>query len=119
MKKYAKGIAAATAAVLVALGAALSGNNHIDPTEWVTVAIAGAGAISVWVAANVNGASYVKGAIAFITAGLVVLQTSIVGGVTYTEWIQIALAALGAIGVVAIKNVDESGRNLSYTGSVE
>ena len=119
MKKYAKGIAAVVAAVLVAVGAALTGNNVIDATEWVTVAIAGVGAASVWVAANVNGASYVKGAIAFLTAALVVLQTSIVGGVTTTEWVQIAIAALGAIGVVAVKNVNEAGQNISYTGSVE
>lgn len=119
MKKYAKGLAAVAATVLVALGAALSGNNHIDPTEWVTVAIAAVTAFGVWVAANVNGAPYVKGAIAFAGAALVVLQTVIVDGVTTTEWIQIAIAALGAIGVVGLKNVDENGRNLSYTGSVE
>lgn len=119
MKKYAKGILAALAAALVAVGAALTGNNHIDPSEWVTVAIAAVGAASVWVAANVNGASYVKGAIAFLTAALVVLQTSIVDGVTTTEWVQIAIAALGAIGVVTVKNVNEAGQNISYTGSVE
>ena len=119
MREYTKGIAAVVAAILVALGAALSGNNHIDPVEWVNVAIAGIGAVGVWVAANVNGAPYVKGVLAFLTAALVALQSAIVGGVTYTEWIQIALAALGAIGVVALKNVDDAGRNLSYTGSVE
>lgn len=119
MKKYSKGIVAALAAALVAVGAALTGNNHIDATEWVNVAIATVGAFQVWWAANVNGAPYVKTGIAAATAGLIALQSYIVGGVTVSDWVQIGIAVLGALGVVAVKNIDAAGRNLSYTGSVE
>jgi hypothetical protein len=119
MRKYAKGIVAALAAALVAVGAALTGNNHIDTTEWVNVAIAAVGAFQVWYAANVNGAPYVKAVIAAATAGLIALQSYIVGGVTISDWVQIGLAVLGALGVLAFKNVTEAGQNLSYTGSVE
>jgi hypothetical protein len=119
LKKYAKGIVAALAAVLVALGAAYSGNDHIDATEWVNVAIAGVGAFQVWWAANVNGAPYVKAGIAAATAGLIALQSYIVGGLSGSDWVQIGIAVLGAVGVVAVKNVNEAGQNISYTGSVE
>lgn len=119
MRKYSKGIVAALAAALVAVGAALTGNNHIDATEWVNVAIAAVGAFQVWWAANVNGAPYVKAGIAAATAGLIALQSYIIGGVTVSDWVQIALAVLGALGVVAVRNVTKAGQNLSYTGSVE
>lgn len=116
--KYAKGLAAVVAAVLVALGASMTGDNIISQVEWVNVAIAAVTAVGVFAVANVPGAKYSKGIIAFLGAGLVVLQSAIVGGVTYTEWIQIALAALGAIGVVGLKNIDAAGNNLSETGSI-
>lgn len=119
MKKYTKGIIAALTAALVALGAAYTGNDHIDITEWVNVAIAAVGAFQVWWVANVNGAPYVKAGIAATTAGLIALQSYIVGGITTSDWVQIALAVVGALGVVAFKNVNEAGQNLSYTGSVE
>jgi hypothetical protein len=118
MKKYTKGIIAALTAALVALGAAYTGNDHIDATEWVNVAIAAIGAFQVWWAANVAGAPYVKAGIAAASAGLIALQSYIVGGVTISDWVQIGIAVVGALGVVAFKNVNESGQNLSYTGSV-
>jgi len=119
LKKYAKGIVAALAAALVALSAAYTGNDRIDLTEWVNVAIAAVGAFQVWWVANVNGAPYVKAGIAATTAGLVALQSYIIGGVTFSDWIQIGIAVVGALGVIAVKNIDEAGRNISYTGSVE
>lgn len=104
MKKYAKAIAAVVATVLAALVAALTGDNTISSTEWVNVAILAVGACGVFAAPNVPGARYTKAIIAVLTAGLTVLASAIVGGVTATELFQIVLAGLGAVGVYQVSN---------------
>ena len=104
MTRYSKFIAIAVATVLSAISAALMGDSVISPTEWVNVAIAGVGALAVFAAPNVPGAVYTKAILAVLTAALTVLTSAIVGGITYEEWIQIILAALGAIGVYAVPN---------------
>jgi hypothetical protein len=48
---------------------------------------------------------YAKTIVAVVMAALVALQTALTdGGVSSQEWITIALAALGAIGVLAVPN---------------
>lgn len=49
---------------------------------------------------------YSKFLVALATA-LTVLAASLPDGVTSTEWIAIALAALGALGVYAVPNVNK------------
>lgn len=102
--KYAKAIAAIVATVLAAVAAALTGDNTIDATEWVNVAILAVGACGVFAGPNVPGARYTKSILALLTAGLTVLASVIVGGITATELIQIVLAAAGAVGVYAVSN---------------
>lgn len=109
MTQYAKFFAAVVATVLTALSAALFGDNTISATEWVNVAIAGVGAAAVFAAPNVPGARYTKTVIAVLTAVLTVLASAIVGGITVTEWIQIGLAALGAVGVYSVPNQPSTG----------
>lgn len=104
MKKYAKFIAIVVATVLSAISAALLGDNVISPQEWVNIAILGVGALGVFAAPNVPGAAYTKSILAALAAGLTVLASVIVGGVHTVELIQIALAALGAVGVYAVPN---------------
>lgn len=57
---------------------------------------------------------YAKGIVAALTAGLVALQTALSDNtVTAPEWVTIAIALLGALGVVLIPNAaapDTAGR---------
>ena len=49
--------------------------------------------------------AYAKTVVAAITAGLIAAQTALVDGhITSSDWITIALAALGAIAVYVIPN---------------
>lgn len=104
MSQYAKFFAAVVATVISGIVAALYGDGTVSSTEWVNVAIAAVGALAVFAAPNVPGAAYTKSILAVLAAGLAVAASAIVGGITPTEWMQIALAALGALGVYAVPN---------------
>lgn len=104
MKQYSKAILAVVVTVLAAVAAALTGDNTISATEWVNVAILAVGACAVFAAPNVPGARYTKSVLAVLTAGLTVLVSAIVGGVSPVELIQIVLAGAGAVGVYAVRN---------------
>lgn len=110
--------ATVVATILAAILAALTGDNVIDSVEWVNVAILAVGSAGVFAAPNVAGSAYTKTVLSVLAAVLTVLASAIVGGIDTTEWVQIAMAALGALGVWAVPNKDAANRNLSYTGSV-
>lgn len=113
---YAKAAAALAATVLSCVLAALTGDGSIDPTEWINVIIAGVGVVSVYVVPNVASgiAQYAKLAVSALTAVLVLAQSMISDGISGTEWIQLALAALGALGVVALPGpVTVAGRHVA------
>jgi hypothetical protein len=107
MATYAKFFAAVVATVLSGVVAALYSGNVVTNTEWVNIAIAAVGACAVFAAPNVPGARYTKSVLAVLTAVLTVLASVILGGVTTTEYIQIAVAALGALGVYAVPNTGD------------
>lgn len=98
---YMKSFAAVVATVLSAAVAAMIGDGIVSVVEWVNVAIAGSGAAAVFAAPNVPGARYTKSVLAVLTAVLMLLTSVITEGITSTEWMQLALAALGALGVYA------------------
>lgn len=100
--KYTKFIVMVLVTALTAVAAVMSGG--ITSTEWVTVAIATVGALSVFAAPNVPGAAYTKSVLAVLTAILAFLVTAILGGISSTELIQIAILAAGAVGVYAFPN---------------
>lgn len=104
MGKYTKFFAIVVATVLSGILAALTGDSVISPTEWVNVAILGVGACAVFAGPNIPGSAYTKSVLAVLTAVLTVLASVILGGISTTEWIQIAMAALGALGVYALPN---------------
>jgi hypothetical protein len=104
MTQYSKFIAIVVATVLSGISAALLGDNTISPAEWVNIAVLAVGALAVFAAPNVPGAAYTKTILAVLAAGLTVLTSVITGGIAPVEWIQIALAGLGALGVYAIPN---------------
>lgn len=57
---------------------------------------------------------YAKTIAAVVAAGLIALQTSLTDGhVTGQEWITITLAALGALGVLAVPNASAKRRSRS------
>lgn len=101
---YAKACAAVLATILAGVVGALTGDNVISPVEWINVAILAVGALAVFAAPNVPGASITKAVLAVLSAVLVLLVNLIVDGVTVSEWLQLGVAALGALGVYAIPN---------------
>lgn len=108
IRPYWKSFLAVVVTILSAILAALTGDEVISNPEWVNVAIAGVTAAAVFAAPNVPGARYTKAILAVLGAGLAVLSSAIIGGVTQTELIQIAVAAAGAVGVYAKSNEPKS-----------
>lgn len=101
---YAKLGAAVVATILSAIIAALTGDAVISDIEWINIGIAGVGALAVFSAPNVPGAPVVKTILAVLSAVLVLLVNLIADGVTISEWMQLGVAALGALGVYAVPN---------------
>lgn len=103
--RYAKAIVYIALAAVTVLVTALQ-DDVVDVAELVNIGIVVVGAIGVYWAPNVPGSwrAYLKGAVAFLTAGLVALLSFLTGGVTVAEWLQIGVAALAGIGVVIIPN---------------
>jgi hypothetical protein len=101
---YAKAGAAVVATVLSAVIAALTGDAVIGDVEWINIAIAGVGALAVFTGPNVPGARVTKAVLAVLSAVLVLLVNLIVDGVTISEWMQLGVAALGALGVYSVPN---------------
>jgi hypothetical protein len=99
---YGKSLAAVAAAIISAVIAALTGDQAVTASEWVNVILAGVAAAAVFTAPNVPGARYTKVVLA-VAAAVGALLASFVtdGGVSGTEWLQLLLAGLGAVGVYA------------------
>lgn len=107
LKAYTKAIVQVVITILAAIAAVYT--DGVTNQEWVSIAIIGAGALSVFTAPNVPGAAYTKSILAAITAGLVVLTSAVTGGVQFNELVQIIIAAAGALGVYVFKNEPELG----------
>lgn len=116
MQKYSKLIVMVLVTIATALSGVLTGG--VSPSEWINVAIAGVGAAAVFTGPNVPGAKYTKTVLAVLAAVLTFLVSAIAGGISPQEWIQVFILAAGAVGVYAVPNVDESGQNISDTGSL-
>lgn len=102
---YAKALAAVIATVLSAVVAALTGDQLDSSVEWVNVAIVGVGAAAVFAAPNVPGAVYTKSVLAVLTAVLTLLaDLLLVGPLGISEYLQLGVAALAALGVFAVPN---------------
>lgn len=105
VKQYKKAIVGALGVIASAIVSALVGDGSIDFGELVNIIILACGAISVGIAANVPGAKYTKATLAGIAAGATVVLSVVSGGITVTEYGQIAVAFLTAAGVLKAKNV--------------
>jgi hypothetical protein len=107
--KYGKALAAVAAAVLAAAYAAMSGDQRIEPDEWVQVAIAAATAVGVYLVPLAPRYRWGKTAVAAILSVLQVLTTVILGGLEPGEWMMLALAALTVAGVGVAPAVSDNG----------
>lgn len=103
MNQYLKFIAQVVATVVAAIVAA-SVDNVVDNTEWINVVIVGLGAVAVLGAGNLPSGvwAYAKTIVAAASAGAVFLQSAISDGISSSEWLQLGLAVLGAVGVLAL-----------------
>lgn len=105
MSNYSKAIAAVVATILSGVIAALTGDSTISVSEWINIAILAAGACAVFTAPNVPHAPLTKTVLAVITA-ILTLAVSLLadGDLNVTDWLQLGIAALGALGVFAVPN---------------
>lgn len=113
---YGKALMAVLATLISGVIAALVGDQVVDTQEWVNVALLAAGAAGVFAAPNVPGARYTKSILAVVTAVLTLAVNLIAGGLDLVEWLQLAMAALGALGVYAVRNTG-TGDVVNYTES--
>lgn len=102
---YKKAIVGAAGVVLSAVLTAFLGDGHLDFGELVNIVILACGAVSVGIAANVPGAKYTKAVLAGVAAAATVVLSVASGGITVTEYGQIAVSFLTAAGVLKAKNI--------------
>lgn len=104
MGRYAKFILAVMATIISGIVVSLTGDEEITTVEWVNISISGVGACAVFAAPNVPGAMYTKSILAVLTACLTLIASFISDGLTTSEWLQVAIAGMGAVGVWAVPN---------------
>lgn len=114
MKLYAKFISQVVATVLAALVAALA-DDRLDFGEWLNVGVLALGAVAVLGAGDLPAGvwRYTKPIVASASAVLVLWQSLATGGMSGSEWLQLGIAALGAVGVFAAPGplVESTGRH--------
>lgn len=98
-RKYGKAWAAVLTAAVVAAYQALSGDQHIDPTEWVSIAIAGTTVVGVLVVPLSPAAKWAKTSVGVVLAVLQLLATVILGGIQADELLLLLITAAGAAGI--------------------
>ena len=104
LKQYLPVLGMILAVVLQALWIAFQ-DGRLSLTEFLTVAIALVGAITTYVVPRLQGALWLKTALAGITAVLVFLVSAVVdGSISPQEWIQTAIQLLAGLGIVAATN---------------
>jgi hypothetical protein len=101
---YLKAAAAVAATVLATVVTALTGDSRIDPSEWVNVVILASGAAAVFASPNVPGARYTKVVLAVVAAMATAAASLVSDGISITDTLQLAVAALGALGVYQLPN---------------
>jgi hypothetical protein len=72
--------------------------------EWINVAVLAIGAAVVWNTSNTNGWKYGKAVGSAFTSVLVLFISFYTDGITTAEVIQMVLAFLAPLGVLAIRN---------------
>jgi len=107
MKKYGKAIVAVIIAGITVVYQKLSGDQHIDPAEWVSIAIATITAVGVYIVPMAPHAKWTKTAVAVVLAVLQVLTSAILGGLSLDEILLMVITAAGAAGVYVAPAISE------------
>lgn len=107
---YAKSIVMVIAAGIGILTAALS-DGKVTPVEFVNIGISIVAAIGAYLIPNLSAGvgSYAKSIVAFAGAALAALATIVAsatsfGQVTPSDWLNVLLAALAAVGLFIVPN---------------
>ncbi|MET0426300.1 MAG: hypothetical protein ABW046_20695 [Actinoplanes sp.] len=108
MRVYGKSVAAVITAAIVVAYQALSGDGRISPEEWVSIAIAGATAVGVYLIPLAPQAKWAKSALAAVLAILQVLTTAILGGIGADEILLMLITAAGAVGIYVAPAVSQT-----------
>jgi hypothetical protein len=113
MSTYAKAILSIIAAGIGILVAAVS-DEVVTTAELVNVGIAVVAAVGVYAVPNVPAgpARYLKTGVALLGAVLAAIASFLTDGITSSEWLQIALAGLAAVGVYVVPNTPEASHPL-------
>jgi predicted small integral membrane protein len=114
VSQYLKFFAQVFATALAALVAALY-DDRVDFGEWLNAGVLALGAVAVLGAGDLPAGvwRYTKPIVAAASAVLVLWQSLASNGMVPAEWIQLVLAALGALGVLAAPGpkVEQVGRH--------
>lgn len=87
--------------------------------EWVHLGIGVATVLSVYLVPLVPGHTWIKTVLGAILAGLGVLTTAIIGGVTAQEWMDVAAYVLGAFGIFAAPAQSDTGVAVGWGGDAQ
>lgn len=93
-------------------------DNGVAPTgvEWVHIGIGVATVLAVYFVPLVPGHTWIKTALGAILAGLGVLTTAVVGGVTAQEWMDVAAYVLGSLGILVAPAASDTGVSVGVGG---
>jgi hypothetical protein len=116
-RKYGKTIFAFFYAVAVVAVPLASGDHHIDQAEGVQIAIAVCANGIVWLVPLVPSAPWTKTALGAALAGLNVVAAVIVGGINGNEWVSVAAAVLGALGITLAPAISPKTQTASGAGT--
>lgn len=97
---YGKAWVAIVAAVLISAQVAVGGDGRIGADEWVQIAIAFTAAVGVYMVPLTTKYKWTKTAVAFVLAVLQALATVLLSGWESNDWITLAIAGVGALGVL-------------------
>lgn len=109
MQKYGKALVAVIVAAIVVAYQALSGDGRIEAPEWVSIAIAAATAVGVYLIPLAPGARWTKSVLAAVLAVLQILTTAILGGIGADELLLMVITAAGAVGIYVAPAVSDAG----------
>lgn len=108
--KYAKLIAQILGTVFIAVATAIVGaatDGNVGSGEWFNVVTVGLTAIPLVAIPNTAWQGYAKTIITAFGAAIVVMSSVFSNGISPTEWLQIALALVTALGVWKVTNVGD------------
>lgn len=108
--KYAKLIAQILGTVFIAVATAIVGaatDGNVGSGEWFNVVTLGLTAIPLVAIPNTAWQGYAKTIISAFGAAIVVMASVFSGGMSPTEWLQVALAFATALGVWRFTNVGD------------